>query len=173
MKNKLLGLLLALATVVSLTSCATTETSNVKKGKQDEIASIKSIKVTLFKSEDQAIALATQNSIIELLLSSDIRVVSEGNADAIMKGVITFTVDSQVSGGLYGSAQSGTTTGVYGGGSGRYVSGISAQIVKGNEIIASATVTQARTDLWIPDPVEVMARKLGKKIKSLFAKKRM
>jgi hypothetical protein len=64
---------------------------------------------------------------------------------------------SEEGGGAYGSGTAG-----------RYVSGITVRILKGNKILAVSTVTQVRTSLWIPDPAEVMGRKIGKKISQIL-----
>ena len=63
---------------------------------------------------------------------------------------------------LFGSYASGTA--------GSYVSGITAQLIKGDEIIAAASETQVRTDFRIPDPPEVMARKIGKEIRKMLGR---
>ncbi|MCX5779041.1 MAG: hypothetical protein NTU66_07500 [Elusimicrobia bacterium] len=146
-----------------ISACATTSTHNIKPGMEAELKNIKSISLRLFKSNDETISEAVRNTIVETLLPTDIKVVNENNTpDAIVQGSISFTYDSVAS----GFAHSGKTSGsAYGSGtSGGYVSGITAQIVVNNEIVAAASETQTRTDLWIPDPAEVMARKIGDKL---------
>ena len=161
-----IGLLL----IISLISgCATTSTSGIQRGKETELAQISSVAITQFQSSNEAISQAVQNTIIEMLLPSNIRIVTDKDrADAIIQGSITLSNDAVSSGGAYvgqtaGGAYASSTAG-------GYVSGITSKILKGGEIIAAASVTQVRTDLWIPDPPEVMARKMGEKIREILGR---
>ena len=159
-------LVLASVILAILSGCATTGTINIQKGMEKELQAIEVVKISQFECQDEAVAQAVRNSIIETLLPLGIKVVRDGEADAVFEGTITFSEDIVSSEGAVVSEESGSA---YGSGTaGRYVSGITVQVVKGNEILAVSTVTQVRTALWIPDPAEVMGRKVGKKIAQIL-----
>lgn len=159
-------LVLASIVLTILSGCATTGTVNIQKGVEKELQAIEVVKISRFECQDKAVEQAVQNSIIETLLPLGIKVVGDGEADAIIEGTITFSEDIVASSGASVSEEGG---GAYGSGTaGRYVSGITVRILKGNKILAVSTVTQVRTSLWIPDPAEVMCRKIGKKISQIL-----
>lgn len=171
---KLLHFVIVLLSITFISGCcgtligATTSSDHVQKGKTTTLKEVKAVMLTEFKCNDEVIARAVKNTIIEMLLPTDIRIIEEGNADALIKGSITFAYDRVSSGGASISTTGG---GAYVSGTeGSYVSGITAQIVIDNQIIGASSVTQVRTDLWIPDPPEVMARKIGKKICKMFGR---
>lgn len=150
-----------------LYGCASvTQSSNIQKGLEKEIRKVRVVKINSFIAPDELYTLAIKNSIIDSLMSFGIRVIEEGQADAIIKGTITFTADAVSSSGAFLGSYGGAA--VSSQSAGRYVSGITAQIIKDNEIIGSATVTQVRSDSWIPDPAEVMGKKIGKIIGNLL-----
>ena len=165
--NKILSLLLF---IFVISGCATTSTSHIQQGKESELKQITTVAVGQFQSSNEAITQAVRNTIIEMLLPSGLRIVNKkDSADVVIQGSITFSHDAVSSGGAFivqtggGAYASGTA--------GSYVSGITAQlIIKGDEIVAAASETQIRTGLWIPDPPEVMARKIGKKIKKMLGR---
>ena len=165
-KLRLLG---AVCAGILISGCATTSTSSIQQGKEAELALVASVAVTQFQSSNEAISQAVQNTIIEILLPSNIRIVTDkASADVVIQGSITFSHDAVSSGGAYfgqtaGGAYASSTAG-------SYVSGITTQIIKGDEIIAATSETQVRTDMWIPDPPEVMARKVGEKIKHMLGR---
>jgi PBP1b-binding outer membrane lipoprotein LpoB len=162
--RRIIGLLFFITLILG---CATTSTSSIQQGKEPDLAQVTSVAVTQFQCSNEAISKAVQNTIIEMLLPSNIRIVTDkASADAVIQGSITFSHDAVSSGGAYvgqtaGGAYASSTAG-------SYVSGITSQITKGDEIIAAASVTQVRTEFWIPDPPEVMARKIGEKIKTIL-----
>lgn len=141
---------------------ATTSSAYIKKGSKKEFRKIKTVKLESFESNGPPLATtAIRNSIVGSFLPSGITIVEEGEADAVIKGTITFTADSL-------SSSSGAITSSFGATSslssaGGYVSGITAQVVRGG-VIASVMVTQVRMPRWIPDPAEVMGMKVGKKL---------
>jgi hypothetical protein len=53
---------------------------------------------------------------------------------------------------------------------GGYVSGITAQIIRSENIIASVTVSQSRTNSGIPDPPERIADDLANRIVCVFTR---
>ncbi len=166
-KFALIALLLVFAA-----GCATTSSVGIKKGMEGELRKIKTVRLEKFESNGQQLTIiAIRNSIIESFLSSNVGVIEEGEADAIIKGTITLTADSV-------SGASGAITSSFGmaaslSSSGGYVSGITAQVVKGGEIIASATVTQVRTSDWIPDPAEIMGKKVGRQLVRIMTSPQM
>ncbi len=146
--------LLCLLLIVFLSGCGgrTTGTSHIQQGKETELKRVSAVVVAKFQSSNELVSQAVQNIIIEMLLPSGIRIVNDkASADAVIRGTITFSHDAVSSGG-------------------GYVSGITAHIIKANEIIAAASETQMRTEYWIPDPPEVMARKVGKKIRKMLGR---
>ncbi|MEW6067716.1 MAG: hypothetical protein AB1610_05460 [Nitrospirota bacterium] len=140
--------------ILILSGCATTSTSHIQQGKESELKEITTVAVGQFQSSDEAISQAVRNTIIEMLLPSGVRIINnKASADVVIEGSITFSHDATAA--IAGS----------------YVSGITAQLIRGDEIIAAASETQGRS-AWIPypDPPEVMARKIGKKIKKMFGR---
>jgi len=107
-------------------------------------------------------------------LPSGITIVEGGEPDAVIKGTIFFTrdsVSSSSSGGWLGSATGGGVSNTSGGAmsgsfssEGTYVSGITAQVVRNGEIIASTTATQSRVKRVIPSPPEVIGKTIGKQL---------
>jgi len=164
--KKILGLLLF---VVIIFGCATTSTSNIQQGKESELLQTKTVVVGQFQCDNEAIAQAVKNTIIEVLIPTGIKIVTNNDsADVIIQGTITLTYDAVSSGGAFVGQNAGSS--YESGTAGSYVSGITVQIIKDDEIIAAASETQVRTDLWLPDPPEVMARKIGENIKEMFGR---
>lgn len=152
-----------------ISGCATTSTSQVQPGEEAALKEVQSVYIQLFQSKNTNVAQAVQNVIMEMLLTSNIRVVIDSaKADVTVQGTITFSEDAVASGGAYIGQTAG---GAYASGtSGHYVSGITARLVRNGEIVGAATETQVRTDLWIPDPPEVMARKIGTEIREMLGR---
>ena len=169
MKTKRLATVLIMLSVC-YSGCATTSSFRVSETQIEELKSITSISIHKFMCQDPIVATAIQSMIIEELLNLPIRVVKSGDADAIIEGTITFSSDAVTSSGAYLGANANYASGaaVSSGTAGVYVSGINAQIIKDGQILASATFTQVRTHDWIPDPAEVMGRKIGERIRRVL-----
>jgi PBP1b-binding outer membrane lipoprotein LpoB len=164
MKRNLMIAILALITV----GCATTSSSNIQPGKANLLKQAQTVYVQPFQSSRANVAGAVKNTIVEMLLASRLSVVTDpAKADIIINGTITFADDAIASGGAFNYKSTGTAH--LSAGAGCYVSGITAHLIKGDDIVAATSVTQVRTDLWIPDPPEVMARMIGKRIRRLFS----
>lgn len=174
--------LMMFALIAVFAGCATgtTTSMNIKKGSKKEILKIKTVKLENFESNGPPLATtAIRNSIIDSFLPSGITIVKEGEADAVIKGTIFFTrdsVSSSSSGGWLGSATGGGVSNTSGGAmsgslssEGTYVSGITAQVIKNGEIIASTTATQSRVKGVIPSPPEVLGKKVGKQLVEIIA----
>lgn len=162
-------LIAVISLALLISGCSTTSTSHVQPGEEAALKEVQSVYVQLFQSKNTIVAQAVQNVIIEMLLTSNIRVVIDSaKTDVTVQGTITFSEDAVASGGAYIGQTAG---GVYASGtSGHYVSGITTRLVRNGEIVGAATETQVRTDLGIPDPPEVMARKIGTKIREMLGR---
>jgi len=138
---------------------------------RERLSSARSVAITLFDCEDARVASAVRNVIAASLLSSGIAVKAESSeADVTIQGTITFSEDYYGSGAAYGS---GSVTGAAAqGGSGKYVSGIIANIAVNGTVTASVSATQVRTPRWIPDPPEILARWVGVTISDVFRESR-
>lgn len=178
-------LIISALSLVFMAGCVTGTTSsmNIKKGSQKELEKIKTVTLESFESNGEPLATtAIRNSIIDSFLPSGITIVREGEADAVIEGTIFFTrdsVSSSSSGGWLGSVTGGGTSNTSGGAmsgslssEGAYVSGITAQIIKNGEIVASTTATQSRVKGVIPSPPEVLGKKVGKQLVEIITSPR-
>ncbi len=155
--------------VASVCGCATTSKVSVRPGMAGELKAVHSVTVGRFLCQNEIVAEAVRNTIIQDLLAAGVAIRSAGG-DMLIDGTITLANDavSSGSGGLFvgstsawGSTHSASTAG-------EYVSGITAQFHQGHEIVASATVTQVRTRGFIPSPPEVIGGRVAQKIRRLL-----
>ena len=145
---------LLLLTNMAIVGCATTRTSHVQPGRQGELSAVQSVEVAAFTCSDSAVADAVRSTVMEQLLAAGVRILESGG-DALITGTITMSADV-VAAGV--------------GGAGAYVSGISAQVSLNGEVVAAASTTQVRTDMWIPDPPQVLARKVGADLRKMLGR---
>ena len=131
-----------------LSGCAETTitgTSHIQKGIEPKLKQVTTVFVAQFQSSDEVVAQAVRNVIIEMLLPSGVRIVNnKADADVVIQGTITFSYD--------------------------FVSGITAQLIIGDEIIAAASEAQQDPKMHHPLPPEVMGREIGKKIRGMFGR---
>lgn len=150
-----------------IAGCATTRSSHVQPGREKDLVAVQSVVVRQFQCADPAVARFVRGTLIEMILASGVRVV-ESDGQAVIDGAITMAADRVASGSASSNPDSAHL--YVAGTEGAYVSGISTQVLLDGEIVAAASATQVRTDLWIPGPPQVMARKIGAELRKILGR---
>jgi hypothetical protein len=167
MIRNLLGYVIILGLICSCGNNAITSNMRLDKNAIREIKPINSVFIYDFICADSLLAMAIKNTIIQELIGRKVSIIADSNsADVIVNGTVTMSSD-KISGG--GGVVSRYGASAYEASSeGAYVTGVTAQLRKGKNIIWCATETQMRTHSWLPDPGEVMGRKIGKRLAKLL-----
>jgi hypothetical protein len=134
----------------------------IRPDSKAKLKEIKTIRLRTITCKDTMISKSIRNLIVQEFLPSDIKLSDDSITDANID--LTITLVSDMAGGGDVIATQGFAGGSFSNSSGSYVSGINAQIFIQKDIIASATVSQSRTDSGVPDPPEEIARIMGLKL---------
>ena len=134
----------------------------IRSGTQDKLKSIKTIYFGQITCQDTIFSKAIKNVIIQELLSTDIRVLQDSLADAKIELTATMISDMAMGGASSATRTLGVSS--FSGSAGGYISGITAQIIKSGEILASITADQTRNSSGNPDPPEEITLELADKL---------
>jgi hypothetical protein len=159
-----------------ITGCSTiplqSSKVNIRPDKDKELKDTKSVLIKEFLCHDSFLAQVIQKMIVSELLSTNIIIKNEGEADIVLEGMITLNNDRVFSSEGIVTANSYMTGGVTSskGSEGLYISGITVQLIKNGEPLASATIEQSRTSQGIPSSPEFMGAWIGEEIRALLRK---
>jgi hypothetical protein len=141
----------------------------IRKGEEDNLRKVKSIFLRQFNCQDTIISKAVRNLIIQDFLATNIKISNDSTADS--KIDITITLSSDFAGGGSAVATHSIGSASFSNSGGGYISGITAQIIQADNVLASVSVSQSRTTSGIPDPPEVIAERIAAKIVCIYTEK--
>jgi hypothetical protein len=160
-----------LASMLAILGCASTEPSRflnieIKKGEEAQLRSTKALFLRQFICQDTIISRAIKNLVIAKFLPTDIKISNDSATE--VKVDVTITSSADFAGGGNAVATGSIGSSAFSSSGGGYVSGITAQLVKNGNVLASVNVSQSRNNSGIPDPPEVLAGSLGDKLVCLL-----
>jgi hypothetical protein len=104
--------------------------------------------------------------VIAKFLPTDIKISTDTATEIKVDVTITLSADFASGGNAVATRSIGSAA--FSSSGGGYVSGITAQLVRNDNVLASVNVSQSRNNSGIPDPAEVIAGRLGDKLVCLL-----
>lgn len=148
--------------LMCLSGCAA-KSSITTHNNIEELRDVKRVSVSTFTCSDPIIAQDIRNIIVEELLNTNLNVIIGGEADVVIEGNVTLSGDQVISGNEPVSASSELAR--------NYISGIDVQLIKNRKILIYTSIFQDTAHSRIPDPPEVIGRKMGARIKEMFSRR--
>lgn len=134
----------------------------IKDGAKSSLLKAHSAKINSIICQDSIIARTVKNLIAQEFLTTKIILTDTGVVDVLIDLTVTLTSDQ--AGGGSAMAYHGSAGASFSNSSGSYISGINAQLMQANSLLASLTVSQSRTEKGIPDAPEEISLQIAKKI---------